>query len=206
MLSKRLSPSSRGRTLFAAGLAVLALTGPAAADTYQFDKQHTNISFTWDHLGLSRQSGRILDFDGIVEFDPATPESGAVAVSLKVASIWTGVEALDRHLRTPDFFDAERHPTITFKSTSAIKTGERMGEVAGNLTIMGVTRPVTLKVIWNFSGEHPLGRYNANYQGKFVSGFTAMTRILRSEWGLKRAIPLASDEIEITINTELIRK
>lgn len=179
---------------------------PAAAETYAFDKTQTNITFTWDHLGLSRQSGRVLDFDGILEFDPEKPEASTVQVVMKASSLWTGYEALDRHLRTVDFFDVGRHPTITFASTGVKKTGDRTGDVTGDLTILGIAKPVTLHVTWNFTGEHPLGKLNPLFRDKIVSGFTATGKIQRSEWGMKRATPLTSDEIEIVINTALLKK
>ena len=189
------------------GMAASSVAAPnAKADVYAFDKSHTNITFSWIHLGLSRQSGRILDSEGSVDFDPAAPESGSVAVTLKVASLWTGVDLLDKQLKSPDYFDAAQFPTVTFNSTAVKKTGDRTGEVTGDLTIMGQARPVPLTVTWNFTGEHPLAALNPIYQDKFVAGFTATAKILRSDWGIKRGTPLTSDEIEITINSELFRK
>lgn len=198
-------PSARSG---AAVLAILAaLSGTAAeADTYTFDRAHTNIAFSWDHLGLARLGGRALDFTGTLEFDPAAPEAGSIEIAIKAASLWTGVADLDRHLRTADFFDVARHPTITFKSAEVKKTGDKTGEVAGDLTMLGQARPVTLQVTWNFTGEHPLGMINPAYVGKFVSAFTATTKIRRSDWGLSRGAPLISDEIEVTINAELLKK
>ena len=178
----------------------------ARADTYAFDRDHTNITFSWNHLGISRQSARILDFDGILDFDPENPENASVDVTMRVASLFTGTRVLDRDLKSSDFFDAARYPEITFKSTLIRKVGERSGEVAGDLTILGVTYPVVLQVRWNFSGEHPLGDINPAYKGKYVAGFSAVTTVLRSAWGLKRAIPLVSDEIEIAIEAEFLRK
>lgn len=198
-----------GRFGIAAMVAVFAwgLQMPAAkADVYAFDPGHTNITFSWNHLGISRQSARILEYDGVLDFDPENPENSTVEVTLKVASLFTGAKALDRDLRSSDFFDAARYPDITFKSAMVRKIGERSGEVAGDLTIMDTTRPVVLQVRWNFSGEHPLGQINPGYRGKYVSGFSAVATVARSEWGLKRAIPLVSDEIEITIEAEFLRK
>ena len=189
------------------GMATAFVATPGAnADVYAFDKSYTNITFSWSHLGISRQSARILDCEGIVEFDPATPESGSVGATMKVSSLSTGVDTFDKQLKSADYFDAAQFPTIIFKSTAVKRTGERTGEVTGDLTIMGQARPVTLAVTWNFTGEHPLAPINPIYQDKFVSGFTATTRILRSDWGIKRGTPIASDEIEITINSELFRK
>lgn len=192
--------------LVAANAVAFGTIGSSIADIYSFDKMHTNITFSWDHLGLSRQSGRMLDCDGIVTFDPAAPDQAQVDVAMRVASLWTGVPALDKHLKSSDFFDAERHPLMTFRSTNARKTGQKTGEVSGELSILGIAKPVTLQLTWNYTGEHPLGRINANYAGKIVSGFTATAKLKRSEWGMDRAIPLASDDIEITINTELLKK
>jgi polyisoprenoid-binding protein YceI len=178
----------------------------AWADFYTFAPGETNITFSWDHLGLSRQSGRILQYEGTLEFDPIEPEAAMLEMRLKTASVFTGVASLDRDLRSSDFLDAARFPDITFRSTSIHKTGEKTGEVVGDLTIMGQTRPVVLLVRWNFTGEHPLADLNPTYKGRFVSGFSAQTTIMRSEWGIKRAIPLVSDGIEISIEAEVTRK
>jgi polyisoprenoid-binding protein YceI len=192
---------------FAAALLAFGLQISAArADIYTFDRDHTNISFSWNHLGIARQSARILEFDGTLDFDPENAESSSVEVTMKAASIFSGAKALDRDLRSSDFFDAARYPEITFKSTMIRRMGERSGEVFGNLTILGETRPVVLQVRWNFSGEHPLGQINPGYKGKYVAGFSAVTTVARSEWGLKRAIPLVSDEIDIAIEAEFLRK
>jgi polyisoprenoid-binding protein YceI len=187
-------------------LAALATTVRAEPATWAIDKDYTNVTFSWNHVGLSRQSARMLDVSGVLTLDPTNPEQGAIDVVLRVASLWTGVEVFDKLLRSSDFFDAAKHPAITFRSTGVRRITDKTGEVDGDLTIMGLAKPVTLKVTWNFTGEHPLGAINANYKDKFVSGFSASTRLMRSEWGIKRGIPLASDEIEITIEAELIRK
>jgi polyisoprenoid-binding protein YceI len=186
--------------------AAAGLATPAHADTWIFDKAHTEIRFSWDHLGLSRKSGRFLDMTGELEFSPTEPEAGRIDVAIRTASVATGVRELDDHLKSPDFFRAAQHPQITFKSSGVTKTGERTGEVNGELTIAGVTKPVTLDVTWNYTGEYPLSQVNPAYQGKWVSGFSAKTTVARSDFGLKRAIPLISDDIQITIEAELLRK
>lgn len=187
-------------------LALVAQGAPARADTWAFEQGHSLVTVTWVHLGLSRQSARLRDIAGTVDFDPTNPEAGKVDVAMRVAGLSTGVPELDKLLHSADFFDAEHFPLITFKSTAVRRTGERTGEVAGDLTIMGTTKPVTLQVTWNFSGEHPLSTLNPTYKDKFVSGFSARTRIKRSEWGIARAIPLVSDDIDVSIEVELLRK
>ncbi len=177
----------------------------ALAATYKLDKGHTVVAFTWQHLGMTRQEGRFSDLEGTLDFEVADPEASTLEVRIVSGSIATGFPERDRHLRTSDFFDAANHRHMTFKSTGVKKTGEKTGEVTGDLTIRGVTKPVVLGVTWTYLGEHPLGKFNASYLGKQVAAFSARTTIKRSDWGLSRVIPLVGDEIEIRIETELIR-
>ena len=199
--------------LFVAMIGTLVLIGastlaaPARADSYVLDREHTDVRFSWDHLGMSRQSGTFRDVIGRVEFDPAQPEASSVNVTIKVASIQTGAASLDRHLtQTTDFFDIGRHPDITFESTRVAMTSARTANVEGDLTINGITKPAILSVVWNFTGEHPLSNVNPVYKGVYASGFSARTQILRSEWGITRTVPLVSDEIRITIEAEMLRR
>lgn len=195
-----------GRLLAAVMIAALPAAVPAAwADIWVLDKNTTTVHFTYDHLGVSKQSGRFKDIEGRLEFSPTEPERGEVDVTIKATGISTGVAALDKLLRTVDFFDTNRHPNIRFRSTAVRPTGDREGEIQGELTFLGVTRPVTLKARWNYTGEYPLAAINPAYQGKWISGFSARTVIERSHWGLKRGVPLISDEVEIRIEAEFLR-
>ena len=189
----------------ASGLA-LALAAPqvaSAADKYGFDKPHTKVMFVYNHVGLSNQYGRFDDVDGEVMFDQAKPENSSVNVTIKTASIDTDVEALDQHLMSKDFFNAETHPEITFVSTAVRKTGTTTGQVDGDLTMNGQTKPVTLDVTFNFMGEHPLSAFNENYKGAQYVAFSARTRVLRSDFNVGLYAPLTSDAIDIMIETEL---
>ncbi len=125
---------------------------------------------------------------------------------MKAASLATGYDALDRQLRTADYFNVAAHPAITFKSTAVKRTGDKTAEVTGDLTILGIAKPVTLDVALNFAGEHPLGDINPAYAGRRAAGFSAKARIKRSDWGMERATPLISDEIDIAIETEFLKK
>lgn len=177
-----------------------------AADTYAIDKEHTEVRFTWDHLGVSRQSGRFVDVSGSLEFDPARPEASKLSAVIKVASLWTGVAALDSQLvKSKEFFDAGKFPTITFNSTAVRMASDKTGEVTGDLTINGQARPVVLTVIWNYAGAHPMAAINPAFSDQFIAGFSASAVIRRSDWGLTRTIPFVSDEIVIGIETELKR-
>lgn len=175
------------------------------ADIWVLDKNTTIVAFSYDNLGLSRQSGRFKDIEGRLEFSPTDPDRGVVDITVKSAAISTGVAELDRLLRSVDFFDSARHPLITFRSSGVKQTGERTGELEGVLTLLGITHSVKLLARWNFTGEHPLASINPAYAGKWVSGFSAKTVIQRSQWGMKRGIPLLSDEIEIAIEAEFVR-
>lgn len=192
--------------LLAGPLAVVWLIGVAQADTYAIDRNHTLVAFTWERIGLSRQQGRFTDVSGSVAFDPAAPEAAQLDISIRASSLQTGVDALDRHLRSVDFFDVATHPVITFRSTAVVKTGEKTGDVTGDLTLLGVTAPVTLQVTWRFSGPHPLGAINPSLAGRTVAVFAARGTLKRSAFGMTRAIPLVSDDIEIVIETETLKK
>lgn len=205
------SSTTQARGAFLVLLLLLACAGAgqasAAPDAYTFDKDHTEIRFSWDHLGLSRQSGRFHDIAGRVVFDAERPETSTIEVRIPVKSLSTGVAALDDVLtKSPDYLDVARHPEIQFKSTEVMMTTARTANITGELTFNGVTRPVVLSVVWNFSGEHPLSKVNPVYTGVYASGFSGRTQILRSDFGITRSIPLVSDEIRITIEAELHRR
>jgi polyisoprenoid-binding protein YceI len=178
----------------------------AEAASYTFVKDYTSVRISWSHLGLSRQSARVMDVTGTVEFEPGEPEASRVDVIMQASSLRTGVPAFDELLKSIEYFDVRQYPTIRFRSTGALRKSDRTGELAGELTVMGISKPVTLFVVWNFTGEHPLAAVNPNYKDVFVSGFSATGVLRRSDWGLSRAVPLVSDEIELTIETELVRR
>ena len=178
---------------------------PARADTWHVDRTATQVRFQFDRFGLSRQSGTFRDVDAQLEFSPTDPERGAVVVRIKAASIETGVADFDRLLRSSDFFDTARHPLIEFVSTGVEQTGERTGRLNGRLSMLGQTHPVVLDVRWNYTGENPLSAFNAVYQAQWVSGFSARTTLQRSQWGLKRGLPLVPDAIDVTIEIEFVR-
>ncbi len=201
--ARRLATAGWSGALLAA--AVVCAVPAGAGDIWKLDKNTTIVHFTYDHLGLSRQSGRFKDIEGRLEFSPTAPEEGSVDITIKTSGVSTGVVELDRLLRSSDFLDTNRHPQIKFRSTGVRPTGERTGDIDGELTLMGVTWPITLKARWNFTGEYPLASINPAYQGKWVSGFSATTTIERSRWGLKRGIPLISDDVDLKIEAEFVR-
>ncbi len=175
----------------------------SAAETFKFDKGHTEVRFLWNHVGLSTQSGEFRNVDGSVMFDREKLGNSKVDVTIKSASIDTGVERLDKHLKGTDFFNVEKHPEITFKSTAVRQTGVDRGIVTGDLTMNGVTKPVSLAVSLLFQGDHPLAPFIKAYAGAPYVAFSGKTEILRSDFNLGKFAPLTSDAIEIVIETEM---
>jgi len=180
--------------------AILAAASPAlAAESYSFDKAHTNVGFQVRHI-FTMVSGRFADFTGTIEIDRAQPEKSRVELTIQAASIDTGVERRDQHLRSADFFDVANHPTITFKSTAVKPDGKNSFQVVGELTMRGVTRPLTLPVTLLGEGKDPMG----NEKMGLETGVT----ISRKDFGLtwNRALEsggvLVGDEVEVRIAVE----
>jgi len=191
------------------GAALLAVPGGDAVaqpQEYQFDKGHTQIRISWNHLGLSEQSALFREYEGSVTFDQEDVSNSAVNVTIDPASVDSGVPDFDDHLRSSDFFHVEEHPEATFETTEVVQTGPNTGRMTGDLTIKGITKPVTLDVTLNFAGDHPLAAFSDKYAGRKAAGFQATGRVLRSEFDLGRNAPLVSDWVDIEINTELFRE
>ena len=185
------------RLMFPLATALLLAVGSAAAAPvrYDLDPNHTRIDFSWSHFGFSHPMGRFDKFEGDFRFDPSDPTKSTVTVSIPVDSIDTGVAKLDAHLRSPDFFDAAKYPTATFKSTRVERAGEHGLKVTGDLTLHGVTKPVLLNVVINKVGPHPMA-------GRAAAGFDATATLKRSDFGISNYVPNVSDEITLSISTE----
>ena len=144
--------------------AALAVASPAlAADTYQFDKSHTTVGFQVRHI-VTNVGGKFQDFSGTIQVDRVKPESSSVEFTIQAASIDTNEPKRDEHLKSPDFFDVANQPTITFKSTSVKATGKDAYEVTGNLTMRGVTKPITLPVTFLGEGKDPWGNEKMGFE------------------------------------------
>ena len=180
------------------GLLLLLTSGYAMAAKYKIDPSHTYPNFTINHLGFSTMHGHFAKTKGSLEYDKASG-TGSVNITIDAASIYTGFAKRDKHLRSPDFFSVKEFPEITFKSTSASLKGGS-GTVDGKLTIMGVTKNVTLKVSKIHCGKHPFNPKLAE-----VCGFDAMTTIKRTDFGLKYGIPAIGDEVVISLEVEATR-
>lgn len=183
-------------------LAFFAISiAPAKAqiELYDFDKAHTQILFFVDHLGFSTSQGEFHEYDGMFTFNRSEPEKSSVEVSINTNSIDMDDEKWNAHMKNEDFFHVEKFPAMTFKSTKIVLTDDDEAELIGDLTILGVTKSVTLDVEFNKAGKHP-------FNGKYVAGFSAETEIKRSDFGMKYGLPLIGDEVEIMIEVEGFRR
>lgn len=175
-------------------LSLLAVAGSAAAADYKIDPNHTVVLASWSHMGYSNPSANFGGATGTIHYDESTPEKSTVEVVIPIDHIQTFVPDLNEHLKGPDFFDAAKYPTATFKSTKVtLKDGHL--KVMGNLTLHGVTKPVTLKAKLNKVGIVEMMKMPA-------IGFDASTTISRSAFGIAKGVPMIGDEIDLRITTE----
>lgn len=168
-------------------------------EKYIIESPHTQIGFTVNHLGFSNSTGKFLDYSGSFLLDRMDLSKSSVEVTIKTASLDMGNALWNEHMSAADFFNVAVFPTMTFKSTSVDLTGEDTADVTGDLTLLGVTKPVVLKVKHNKSGPHPFG-------DKFVAGFDATTTIKRSDFGMTEGVPMVGDDVYINISTEGIQE
>jgi polyisoprenoid-binding protein YceI len=179
------------------GLAVASIATFSVAKPvdYKIDPTHTATVFTWNHFGFSTPSANFSDIQGTISVDNAKPADSSVNVTIPLSSLNTNVKALDEHLKTPDFFDAEKYPNITFKSTKVQALGKNKYKITGNLTVKDVTKPVVLDAVLNKQGEHPMTKAQS-------IGFNATTSFNRSAFGVGAYVPNVGDKITVNITTE----
>ncbi|MEZ5691760.1 MAG: YceI family protein [Rickettsiales bacterium] len=176
-----------------------AFTTPAlAADKYEFDKSHTRILFYINHLGFSDMVGEFTDYDGYFTFDESKPEESSVNVSINPLSVRTSSAELDKKLQNSDFFNSEKFPKITFTSDKIEITGKNTGKVHGKVTMLGVSKPVTLDVTFNKAATN-------SYSGKYIAGFSASSKLKRSDFKMNSYLPAIGDEVRVEIQTEGIK-
>ncbi len=168
------------------------------SNRYAFDKDHTQIIFFVDHLGFSKSYGEFHDYDGYFIFDQKNPKNSKIEISIKTDSIDMDSDKWNEHMKSPDFFNVEAFPDMTFKSTDIKITGKKTAKITGDLTLLGVTKPVVLETTYNKSDKHP-------FSGKYVSGFSAKAKLKRSDFGMVYGLPAVGDEINILIEVEGIR-
>lgn len=187
----RLLPLALGAALFAA-------PAYAEAEKYVLDPSHSQIVFSYSHLGFSTSYGMFSGFEGEIAFDQANPAASSVSVAFPVRSMLTGWQARFDHFMSPDFLDAAEDEMVTFTSTAIEVTGEKTAKISGDLTLNGVTKPVVLDAVLNQAGEHPMEK-------KPWAGFSATATVLRSEFNLGLYAPYISDEVALEISIEAMK-
>ena len=158
---------------------------------YTVDPGHTQVVFAYDHMGFTNNVGVFAQPTGTLTLDKANPSASKVSIDLPIANLKTGIPALDEHLLKPEFFDAAKFPNATFVSTG-VKAEGTGATITGNLTIKGVTKPVTLDAEFYGAGANPMNK-------KENVGFVATGTIKRSDFGLGAYVPVVGDTVELKI-------
>jgi len=194
--------SWKNLTLILALALLVPAVASAAAATWKVDPAHSNMGFSIRHF-FSQVPGRFNDFAGTVVYDPENPAASSVEITVQAASINTDNDQRDGHLRSPDFFDVEKFPTLQFKSTSVKAAGDKAMEVTGDLTIHGVTKQVTVPVEFFGSMETPMGT-----RAGFHSEFTINRQDFGVSWNrnLDTGGVILGDDVKIEIGVEGVKQ
>lgn len=188
-----------------AGIAFLTATmfAPASAQsikdaggTYKVDPAHTHIAFAVNHISFADTRGQFRKISGEYTLDAENLENSSVNIVVQATSVDTIDEKRDDHLRTGDFFNVEKFPAISLKSTKIERTGDTTAKLTGDVTMLGVTKPVTFDVVLRNAAPHP-------FRGElFRTGWSATATIKRSEFGMNFGLPLIGDEVQLNIEVE----
>lgn len=161
------------------------------AGTYKVDANHTQVLWEVDHMGFTPLWGLFGETSGSLTLDPAKPNDAKVTIDIPLTGLTVSSAGFGKHLRTADLFDAEKFPTAKFVSTSVKAAGSK-ATITGDLTVKGVTKPVTLDAQFYGAGANPMSKAQ-------TVGFTATAKIKRSDFGLGMAVPVVSDEVNLKI-------
>ena len=161
------------------------------AGTYKADPNHTQILYTYGHLGLTNNMGLLSGANGTLTLDPKAPNNAKLSIDVPVSTIRTSIAALDGELVGPMFFDAAKFPNAHFESTSVTAKGED-ATINGNLTIHGVTKPATIKAKFEATGANPMSK-------KDTIAFSGTATINRSEFGVGMGVPMVADKVDLKI-------
>ena len=192
------------RSLLASGILCAGLTATQATAEpieFQIDRTHSHVGFDVHHFGFSRTIGRFDDYAGIIMIDDKNPEGSSAEVTIKTASVDTNHKKRDDHLRNEDFFNVTKFPTMTFKSTAIKMMDEKHGQITGQFTMLGVTKPVTLNFRWTRDAPFP----NPAYFGIRTVGFQAEGKIKRTDFGMNSFVgdPIG-DEVSLSLYFDAI--
>lgn len=189
------------KSLVGAVVLSLAASAPGAhAGEYVIDTKgaHASINFRIKHLGFSWLTGRFDKFEGTFAFDDKNPHASKVKVEIDTASVNSNHDERDKHLRSADFLETDKFPTATFESTSVKLTGVGKAQIAGKFTMRGITKDIVIDAQRIGGGNDPWGGYR--------EGFTGTTKLMLSDFAIKKDLGPASKEVELTLEVEGIRK
>jgi polyisoprenoid-binding protein YceI len=181
--------------------AIVTLTAfTTVLPTWQNDDPHSQLGFTVSHLGINDVSGTFNDFDVTLQSSKPDFSDAVIELSARTASIDTRVEARNNHLKSADFFDVEKYPTMNFKSTAVKPAGKNKYKLTGDLTLHGITKPVTMDLLYKGTVENPMSK-------KQTAGFQVTGTINRSDFnvGPKFPAPMISNEVKIKADGEFIQ-
>ncbi|MBU6475402.1 MAG: YceI family protein [Alphaproteobacteria bacterium] len=173
--------------------------GAMAAETFSYDPLHTQVFFTVNHMGFTDVRGRFDSFGGTFTLDEAHPALSRADFTIKASSIDMGSDVWNSHIEE-GFLDSAKYPEIVFKSTKVVQTGAKTADMTGDLTLHGVTKPVTLHVTLNKTGVNPF------IASRVDAGFSVTGTIKRSDFGMTKFIPVVGDDIGIDIAVDGMRQ
>ncbi len=171
----------------------------APAGEYALEKNHASIVFKVRHMGFADYLMRFNEFDATITLDPKAPEKSSVSATINPASLDSNNPKMTEHTASKDFFNVPAFPTITFKSTKIEKTGANTGKITGDLTLLGVTKPIVLDATFIGGGDHMMMK-------KYDIGFKALTTVKRSEFGMNYGAGMVGDDVAVEINAEFVQK
>ncbi len=173
------------------------VTNPAQvqAGGYVLDSDHGKITWSVNHFGFSTYVGQFATVKATMKLDPNNLSATVLEATIDTNSIGTLNAALDKHLKSPDFLDTAKFPTATFKATKVTRTGDKTADIAGDLTLRGVTKPVVVQATFNQAGVNPLDK-------KYQLGFAGTAKIKRSDFGVSAYVPAVGDEVTLTLEAE----
>jgi polyisoprenoid-binding protein YceI len=188
-----------GSTTLAAAQAVPG-QNPATvnAGAYSVEPNHTRVLFAVSHMGFTTWYGEFTNVSGSLTLAPKAVSKSTLDITIPTATISTSNAKLDGELKGPEWLDATQYPTIEFKALHVVKTGKDTAKIIGDLTLHGVTKPVTLNAVFNGAGVNPLSK-------QYTVGFNATGEIKRSDFGVKTYVPLIGDEVTLTISAAFVQ-
>ena len=201
------------KSLILAAAAAISISGMALAQTgaltqeaaqvrsgsYALDPAHGKITWSVDHMGFSTYVGQFTDVSANLQLNSANPAASRLDASVRMDSVGTFSDGLDKHLKTADFFDTAKHPTASFRATSVRRTDADSADITGNLTLRGITRPIVIKADFNQAGVNPVSKL-------YTVGFDGEARIKRSDFGISYGLPMLGDDVTLHFEAEFVAK